>query len=61
MKNVIEQAIQELNEQITRLGRARTELLALSGKKNTRVMSAAGRRRISLAQKARWAKTRRAR
>ena len=47
---------QHLQQQLQRIDQA---LAALGGSSNgTRKMSAAGRRRISLAQKARWAKAR---
>lgn len=54
----IEKAIREINERITALLRAREALTSLSVKPTVRNISAAGRRRISQAQKARWAKRR---
>ncbi len=43
-------------EKLTRGGGSTTQ--ATAGRRGRRVLSAAGRRRISLAQKARWAKMR---
>jgi hypothetical protein len=52
-------AIKEIDSQIKRLEEARRVLLSLSGggRKGT-TMSAAGRRRIAVAQRKRWAKIR---
>jgi hypothetical protein len=55
-KNVI----REIDGQIKQLEQARRALLVLNGgsDKGTRTMSAAGRKRIAAAQRARWAKIR---
>ncbi len=55
-KNVI----RDIDGQIKQLEEARRVLLVLNGRsgKGTRKMSAAGRKRIAAAQRARWAKIR---
>jgi hypothetical protein len=53
--------VQKLGEAISvleRLTRGNSTLHAVASHRAKRVLSAAGRRRISLAQKARWAKVR---
>src|SRR5262245_24243031 len=66
MANIVG-VIKELEQERDRLNKAITALTPLAGRSNTssaratggqrRTLSAAARRRISLAQKARWAKT----
>lgn len=72
--NTVQTMLAEIDEYLNTLQTARTSIAALLNLDNhtavgaahgvapkKRVMSAAGRRRISLAQKARWAKVRRTR
>jgi hypothetical protein len=59
--SVIEQLKKELErakKEVEQFGAALVALGSASSNGNRRTMSAAGRRRISLAQKARWAKQR---
>jgi hypothetical protein len=59
VSGVVEQLKKELErakEEVERFGAALAALGSSSSNGNRRTMSAAGRRKISLAQKARWAK-----
>lgn len=47
---------EQVQEQLQRIDEALSALGSVSSNGTTRTMSAAGRRKISLAQKARWAK-----
>jgi hypothetical protein len=60
MKHIVQQLKKERERFQNQLQRIDQALAALGNSSNgaSRTMSAAGRRRISLAQKARWAKTR---
>jgi hypothetical protein len=59
----LKSVVRDIDRQISELQKARKALVGLrgavgNGRRGGHTMSAAGRRKISLAQKARWAKVR---
>jgi hypothetical protein len=53
---ILEKVIKEIRREVDRLEQVLRLLTGMGGKQRTRRMSAAGRKKISVAQKKRWAK-----